>query len=129
MAVAVGALLVPLSAWFLAVNGTVTEPYLVRRRHPRGLLPGPLSVADFLAAYITLPIFLALYLGHKVWTTVLQGAQAREESGWQGGFWDFGHRVGDIDVRTGKKEMDELEARDVPPVPRNWMERFWFWLA
>ncbi|KAK3072312.1 hypothetical protein LTR53_007045 [Teratosphaeriaceae sp. CCFEE 6253] len=91
--------------------------------------PGHWSVADFLAAYITIPIFLALYLGHKVWTTLLRGTQAREESGWQGGFWGFGRRVGDIDVMTGKKEMDELEARDVPPVPRNWVERCWFWLA
>jgi amino acid transporter len=41
----------------------------------------------------------------------------------------FYTRVEDIDVWTGKKEMDELEATDVPPVPKNWLEKFWFWLA
>ncbi|KAL1843842.1 hypothetical protein VTJ49DRAFT_7193 [Mycothermus thermophilus] len=70
------------------------------------------SYQDFLAAYITLPIFLALYLGHKLWlrTPWLKGAE-------------------EIDVVTGKKEMDELCANDHPPVPKNWLQRIWFWIA
>ncbi|KAI0127238.1 proline-specific permease [Xylariales sp. AK1849] len=74
--------------------------------------PGKWSVSDFLAAYITLPIFLILYLGHKAWFRTR-----------------FYHKTEDIDVDTGRKEMDELEALDIPPVARNLLERIWFWLA
>ncbi|TKA71175.1 hypothetical protein B0A55_08655 [Friedmanniomyces simplex] len=90
--------------------------------------PANWSVSDFLAAYITLPIFLAPYLGHKIWSR-RRGIKRTEESSWKGGFWSFGRKVEDIDVWTGKREMDEMEARDVPPVPRNWVEKAWFWLA
>ena len=45
------------------------------------------------------------------------------------GAWMFATRTKDIDVMTGKQEMDALESMDVPPVPRNWLEKFWFWLA
>lgn len=30
---------------------------------------------------------------------------------------------------TGKLEMDALEELDEPPVPKNWLEKIWFWLA
>ncbi|KAK5202653.1 hypothetical protein LTR41_011606, partial [Exophiala xenobiotica] len=30
---------------------------------------------------------------------------------------------------TGKQEMDELEEMDRPPIPRNVLEKAWFWLA
>ncbi|KAM0264135.1 hypothetical protein ACHAQJ_000880 [Trichoderma viride] len=70
------------------------------------------NVSDFIAAYITLPIFLALYLGHKIWKRT-----------------PFCIRTPDVDVITGKREMDEMEAMDKPPVPKNWLQRVWFWLA
>lgn len=74
--------------------------------------PGEWAVVDFLAAYITLPIFLVLYLGHKVvYRTSLF------------------IRVRDIDVVSGKREMDELCKDDVDPVPKNVVQRFWYWLA
>ena len=41
----------------------------------------------------------------------------------------FATRTGDIDCLTGKAEMDALEAMDQPPIPRNWVEKFWYWLA
>lgn len=72
----------------------------------------PWNYADFLAAYITIPVFLVLYLGHKaVFRTPLC------------------HRSSEIDVITGKKEMDELCADDRPPVPKNFLQRLWFWIA
>jgi amino acid transporter len=74
--------------------------------------PSQWSVADFIAAYITIPIFLALYLGHKLWFRT-PFAIARE----------------DVDVMTGVKEMEELAALDMPPVPKNWVEKVWFWIA
>lgn len=73
---------------------------------------GRWDVKNFIAAYITLPIFLCLYLGHKIWFKTRLYIPVHE-----------------IDAFTGKKEMDELEALDVPPVPKNFLEKVWFWLA
>ncbi|KAK5115928.1 hypothetical protein LTR62_000384 [Meristemomyces frigidus] len=91
---------------FIIVLLTLTNGFYV-------FFPSQWSISNFLAAYITLPIFLVLYLGHKVWTKN----------------WSFARRIEDVDVMTGKQEMDDLEATDVPPVPRNWLEKAWFWLA
>ncbi|KAI1443195.1 proline-specific permease [Annulohypoxylon stygium] len=74
--------------------------------------PSQWSASNFLAAYITIPIFLVLYFGHKlVYRT------------------RFAIRTEDVDVWTGKKEMDDMSAADREPVPRNWLEKAWFWLA
>ncbi|KAI6851271.1 amino acid permease [Hortaea werneckii] len=101
--------------------------------------PDNWSVSDFLAAYITIPIFFGLYLGHKIWMSTYHVVKERSWDGqlqagpmakaWVGHFMKFGHKVQDIDCLTGKREMDELEAMDVPPVAKNWLEKFWFWLA
>jgi amino acid transporter len=74
--------------------------------------PSNWNVSDFLAAYITLPIFLALYLGHKIWFKTT---------------WAI--KVQNIDVISGKREMDELCSRDEEPVPKNIWQRIWFWIA
>ena len=74
--------------------------------------PSKWSVSDFLAAYITLPIFLVLYAGHKIWFRTR-----------------FAIPVSQIDVLSGKKEMDEACSHDVAPVPKNWAQRVWFWIA
>lgn len=67
---------------------------------------------NFLAAYITIPVFLVLYLGHKAWFRTPFVKPAHE-----------------VDVLTGKKEMDEFCANDEPPVAKNWLMKFWYWLA
>ncbi|KAK4167191.1 amino acid permease/ SLC12A domain-containing protein [Cladorrhinum sp. PSN259] len=72
----------------------------------------PWSYKDFLAAYITIPIFLVLYFGHKLLFRT-----------------PFLKPLSQIDVLTGKKEMDELEEADVPPVASNWIQKVWFWIA
>ena len=74
--------------------------------------PGRFSPASFLAAYITLPIFAVLYLGHKIWFRT-----------------PFMYPVSKVDIFTGKDEADALEEMDVPPVPRNVFEKIWFWIA
>ncbi|KAI1086339.1 proline-specific permease [Rostrohypoxylon terebratum] len=90
---------------FLVTLLTLTNGFQV-------FFPSQWSASNFLAAYITIPIFLALYFGHKlVYRT------------------RFAIRVEDVDVWTGKKEMDDMSAADREPVPRNWLERAWFWLA
>jgi len=72
----------------------------------------PWNYKDFLAAYITIPAFLILYLGHKaVYRT------------------PWGRPAAEIDVVTGKKEMDDLCAADEERVPKNWLQRVWYWIA
>ena len=34
-----------------------------------------------------------------------------------------------VDVISGKAEMDRLAEMEVNPVPRNWLEKAWFWIA
>jgi amino acid transporter len=75
-------------------------------------VPSRWNYQDFLAAYITIPIFLVLYIGHKLWFRTPLARKTHE-----------------IDVLTGKKEMDEFCANDYPPVPKNFVQRIWFWLA
>lgn len=75
-------------------------------------IKGEWDVQNFLAAYITIPIFLVLYAGHKIWFRT-----------------PFAIPVGDIDVITGKREMDEMAAQDVPPVAKNLLQKFWYWVA
>ncbi|PVI08261.1 amino-acid permease inda1 [Periconia macrospinosa] len=70
------------------------------------------SASNFLAAYITIPIFLALYFGHKL---VYRTA--------------FAIKIPQIDVLSGKREMDELCARDEEPVPKNFAQKMWYWVA
>ncbi|KAK7433187.1 hypothetical protein QQZ08_000119 [Neonectria magnoliae] len=70
------------------------------------------NTSSFIAAYVTIPIFLVLYLGHKLWFRT-----------------PLCIRTPNIDAITGKREMDELETLDIPPVPKNMLEKVWFWLA
>ncbi|KAI1358184.1 amino-acid permease inda1 [Xylaria arbuscula] len=70
------------------------------------------TASSFLAAYITIPIFLVLYLVHKAWFRT-----------------PWAIKIEDIDVITGKKEMDELAESEEEPVPKNWAQKAWFWLA
>ncbi|KAI0475624.1 proline-specific permease [Xylariaceae sp. FL0804] len=98
----------PYATWavlFLVSLLTLTNGFQV-------FFPSEWSASSFLAAYITIPIFLVLYLGHKAATRT-----------------PLATRVEDVDVLTGKKEMDEMCAMDQPPIPKNWVEKCWFWLA
>ncbi|KAH6619353.1 amino acid permease/ SLC12A domain-containing protein [Chaetomium sp. MPI-SDFR-AT-0129] len=72
----------------------------------------PFKYQDFLAAYITIPVFFLLYLGHKLWFRT-----------------PICRKIDEIDVITGKKEMDEFCENDRDPVPKNFLQRVWFWLA
>lgn len=74
--------------------------------------PSNWSVSSFLAAYITLPIFLVLYLGHKLWFRT-----------------SWAIKISQIDVMSGKREMDEECAKDEDPIPKNWLQKAWYWIA
>lgn len=75
--------------------------------------PGHFDVADFLTAYISFPIFAILYIGHRIWQ--------------RGGPWL--KPIEEIDMFSGLEEVEEVTANDVKPVPRNFLERFWYWLC
>ncbi|KAL9613660.1 MAG: hypothetical protein Q9167_001789 [Letrouitia subvulpina] len=93
------------AALFFFIILTLTNGFQV-------FFPGKFSASSFLAAYITLPIFIVLYIGHKIWfrTPIFYPASK-------------------IDIWTGKEEADRLEEMDVPPVARNIWEKIWFWIA
>lgn len=90
----------PYTVWFsLIVIGiiTITNGYAI-------FIPKYWRVADFIAAYITLPIFLVLWFGHKLYTRT-----------W-GQWW---LPVSEIDVTTGLVEIEEksreIEEMRLPP--------------
>jgi len=69
------------------------------------------NVTDFLAAYIGIPIFFLLY-----------------------GFWKIFRRTSvikarDADITTGKAALDAEDGQWPEQVPRNMIERIWFWIA
>ncbi|CAG8957966.1 hypothetical protein HYFRA_00000309 [Hymenoscyphus fraxineus] len=66
---------------------------------------------QFLASYIGIPIFFALFLFWKVFkrTSFVNPAYA--------------------DIQTGKAALDAEDAQWPEQIPRNIFERFWFWLA
>ena len=69
--------------------------------------------SDFVAAYITLPIIVGVYLAHAIWTKN----------------WMIFAKSEDIDVVTGLEEIEEETRNYVKPVPKNFLERIWFWIA
>lgn len=63
---------------------------------------------DFVAAYITIPVFLVLYIGNKIW----------RKTPWL-------LKVEDIDVTTG---LDEIEFEEEIPPPPTLHGKFFHWL-
>ncbi|KAL7921004.1 amino acid permease/ SLC12A domain-containing protein [Trichoderma austrokoningii] len=73
--------------------------------------PGRFSAKSFIPPYIDIPIFLSLFFGYKlVKKTKFVG-------------------LAEMDLWSGKAEIDRLESTWVKPVPRNFLERIWFWIA
>ncbi|KAJ3494804.1 hypothetical protein NLG97_g3839 [Lecanicillium saksenae] len=73
--------------------------------------PGRLSAKSFLPCYIGVPICLALFLGYKF---IKKTKFITLE---------------EMDLWSGKAEIDRLEGTWAVPEPRNFVERIWFWLA
>lgn len=75
--------------------------------------PGNFSAASFLAAYITLPVFLGLYLGHKLWART-----------------PWIRSIEKVDIWSGLQEADRQEQEDMgPSEPGNLLERIWSWIV
>lgn len=69
------------------------------------------NITDFLAAYIGIPIFFALY---GIWKICKRTKM---------------HRPVDADITTGKAALDAEDGQWPELVPRNFIERIWFWIA
>ncbi|CCD25197.1 proline permease PUT4 NDAI_0E03800 [Naumovozyma dairenensis CBS 421] len=84
---------------------TLTNGYAI-------FIPRNWNVKDFIAAYITLPIFIVLWIGHKVFTRTLLKAWLRP--------------IDKIDVYTGLEEIEELteELNANRQAPKNKWEKF-----
>ncbi|KAJ5215980.1 uncharacterized protein N7498_002387 [Penicillium cinerascens] len=74
--------------------------------------PGSFTASGFLVSYIVFAIFFALYFGHKIWY----------RTPWM-------VPVADVDVISGKEEIDRMSENEVERLPRNWLERVWWWIA
>ena len=73
--------------------------------------PGKFSAKSFIPPYIDIPIFLGLFLGYKLlYRTKFVNLR-------------------DVDLWSGKEEIDRQEALWEEPKPRNFLERIWFWIA
>ncbi|KAI8215233.1 putative proline-specific permease put4 [Colletotrichum sp. SAR 10_76] len=73
--------------------------------------PGRFSAKTFVPPYIDIPIFLSLFLGYKF----VKGTRFV--------------KVAEMDIWSGKAEIDRLEPTWPVVTPRNWVERIWFWIA
>lgn len=73
--------------------------------------PGKFSAKTFVPPYIDIPIFLSLFLGYKL---VKKTKSVK---------------LAEMDLWSGKAEIDRLEPTWKVPKPRNWLERVWFWIA
>lgn len=67
--------------------------------------------ADFVAAYVGVLIYLVPFASYKIIKRSKMVPYA------------------EMDFFTGKAEVDEHQKSYVEQEPRNWLERFWFWLA
>ncbi|KAJ6095852.1 hypothetical protein N7486_006598 [Penicillium sp. IBT 16267x] len=74
--------------------------------------PGSFTASGFLVSYIVFAIFFALYFGHKIWYRTPWMVPAA-----------------DVDIFSGKEEIDRMCELDVEKPPRNWLERVWWWIA
>ncbi|GME74783.1 unnamed protein product [Ambrosiozyma monospora] len=73
------------------------------------------KVSDFLAAYLTLPIILGVFLVHMVW-----------HRNWKA--FSFGS-LQEIDCWSGLEESERQEREYVVPVAKNFLQKVWFWIA
>jgi len=73
--------------------------------------------ADFVAAYITLPIVVVLYFGHWFYERFYKKNK----------LWLI--PIENIDLITNLDLIEEEEQSYEPRVPKNFLQRFWFWLA
>lgn len=83
---------------------TLTNGYAV-------FFPQNWNVSDFISAYITIPLVVALYFGYMIYEKE----------------WQLFYPTELVDVITGVEEVEAMTAAEKHPVPRNWLEKVWIW--
>lgn len=73
--------------------------------------------SDFVAAYITLPLFFALYFGHKIYMKFTRG------------YTQWYYKAEDIDLVTGLAEIEAEDAEEPERVAKNIWQKIWFWMG
>jgi yeast amino acid transporter len=73
--------------------------------------PGRFSAKTFIPPYIDIPIVLTLFFGYKIWKKTKFV------------------KVEDMDIWSGKAEIDRLEPHWPVVKPKNFLQRIWFWIA
>ncbi|ORY83057.1 amino acid permease/ SLC12A domain-containing protein [Protomyces lactucae-debilis] len=103
----------PYLAWF----GLITISIITLLNGFANFTTGNFTISGFLTAYFGIPFFLVLYVGHKIYSR-MNGLPTQ-----------FYIPAGEIDLHTGKAEIDFDEQNDVERLPRNTLEKVWFWIA
>jgi amino acid transporter len=75
------------------------------------------NAPDFIAAYITFPIVVFLYVAHKIYNRYVNGVTR------------FLIPIEEIDLITGLDMIEEEDINSPDPIPKNWLQRIWFWIA
>lgn len=73
--------------------------------------PGRFSAKSFVPPYINIPIFFSLFIGCKLVKRMRIV------------------KLGDMDLWSGKAEIDAMEGTWPGRKPRNLLERIWYWIA
>lgn len=73
------------------------------------------SGKEFMADYCGILLFMVPFVGHKIYSKVKNLPGMLDPK--------------DIDLFTGKAEVDEYERHNPPAEPRNWLEKIWFAIA
>ncbi|KAK3935078.1 amino acid permease/ SLC12A domain-containing protein [Diplogelasinospora grovesii] len=97
----------PYTAWFALVYFAV----IILFNGFSVFIDGNWNVSDFVAAYIGIPVFFVLF---GVWKIL-------KRTKWKSPL--------EADLHTGKAALDAEDGHWPDQVPRNWLERFWFWVA
>ncbi|MCH0630064.1 amino acid permease [Kocuria palustris] len=73
--------------------------------------------ADFVAAYITFPIVVFLYVAHRLYTVFYL-----KEKRWL-------TPINEISCSKGLDLVEEEDANTPLPVAKNWIQKIWYWIA
>ncbi|KZF19661.1 hypothetical protein L228DRAFT_254282 [Xylona heveae TC161] len=97
----------PYTAWFALIYFLV----IILFNGWAVFVHGDWNVSDFLVAYIGIPIYLGLY---AFWKIVKRTKFVKPE---------------EADIYSGKAILDEEDSKWPEQVPRNFIEKIWFWIA
>lgn len=82
------------------IGGLLTQPQFM-----------PWDAKSFVTCYVGLPVFATLYF---TWKFLKKTKIPAPE---------------DVDLFSGKAEIDEAERLCKPRIPRNFAEKIWFWIV